>query len=86
MRAGLRPGEALPISSPPPPPPAVANELPHQQREGRDLEEEAQLGLGGGGGDVGEHALLLDNDLEHVGDLRVRENMPRSLSICFRGV
>lgn len=43
-----------------------ASRLLHQQSQGSHLEQQAQLGLGGGGDDVGEHALLLDNDLEDV--------------------
>ena len=39
---------------------------PHQERERGDLEQDPELGLGGGGDDVGEHALLLDDDLEHI--------------------
>ena len=34
------------------------------------LKQQAQLGLGGGGDHVGEHTLLLHNDLEHIGHLR----------------
>jgi len=38
----------------------------HQEAQGRDLEQDAQLGLGGGGGHVGKYALLLHDDLEHI--------------------
>ena len=41
----------------------------HQERQGCDLEKHTELGLGGGGGHVGEHALLLHDDLEHIGHL-----------------
>mmetsp|Transcript_14586 Transcript_14586/g.44089 ORF Transcript_14586/g.44089 Transcript_14586/m.44089 type:complete len:270 (+) Transcript_14586:281-1090(+) len=38
-----------------------------QEAQGRHLEQDAQLGLGAGAGHVGEHTLLLNDDLEHVG-------------------
>lgn len=38
----------------------------NQQGQGSNLEQQAQLGLGGGRGHVGEHTLLLDQDLEHI--------------------
>lgn len=38
----------------------------HQESEGRDLEQQPQLGLGGGRCHVCEHALLLHDDLEHI--------------------
>ena len=41
---------------------------PHQERERGNLEQDPELGLSGGGDDVGEDALLLDDDLEHIGD------------------
>jgi hypothetical protein len=41
--------------------------LLHHEGEGCNLEQDAQLGLGGGAGHVGEHTLLLDDDLEHIG-------------------
>ena len=40
----------------------------HQECQGSDLKQDAKLGLGGGGCHVGEHALLLHDDLEHIGD------------------
>merc|ERR1712094_116806 len=58
----VKPGELL----------AVAGGRPagllDEQGEGGDLEEDAELGHGGGGGDVGEDPLLLHDDLENVGD------------------
>lgn len=51
------------------------------------LEQQAQLGLGGGGDDVGEHALLLHNDLEHVGHLQmIRDSGGRDVRGCAGGV
>ena len=41
---------------------------PHQERQRGDLKEDPELGLGGWGDDIGEHSLLLDNDLEHIWD------------------
>ena len=40
---------------------------PHQKRERGDLKQNPELGLGGRGDDIGEDALLLDDDLEHIG-------------------
>ena len=44
----------------------------HQQAQGRALEQDAQLGLSGRRGDVGEHALLLHDDLEHIWHLEAQ--------------
>jgi hypothetical protein len=40
--------------------------LLHKKGKWSDLEQESELGLGGWRGDVGEHSLLLDNDLENI--------------------
>lgn len=40
----------------------------HKEGKRSDLKEDSELGLGGGGGDIGEHALLLDEDLENIRD------------------
>lgn len=42
-------------------------DLAYQEGKWGDLEEDPQLGLGGGAGHVGEHTTLLDQDLVHVG-------------------
>ena len=53
-------GDALAVST------GRAASVLDQEGEGGDLEQDSELGLGGGGGDVGEDALLLDQDLEDL--------------------
>lgn len=48
---------------------AVASGLLNQQTKRSDLEEQSQLGLGGGRDNVGENSLLLDNDLHNKRDV-----------------
>jgi hypothetical protein len=45
---------------------ALSSGLLNQESQWSNLEEQAELGLGGWGDDVREHTFLLDDDLEHI--------------------
>eukprot|EP00983_Pelagomonas_calceolata_P060606 1146458-Pelagomonas_calceolata.AAC.4 len=51
---------------------------------GMSLQRDPQLGLGGGRGDVGEHTLLLYQDLEHI--WHHAASVPEQGGVCVRGV